>query len=103
MVFRSLKVKAFTLIVTIMLVLIKMFTSIIRLSDDPVNFLVIRLYPSFSNETLLNSHDFGEYVILFSDENGLIGDSIYFFITGYLWWLMLIFSIVFVSVKKMDR
>lgn len=86
MALQNLRARIILILITILLLIIKLFTAVIILSDDPTNFLVFRLSPSFNNDIIASSINTNEYIILMTDENGFIGDGIYYFITQYLWW-----------------
>ncbi len=105
MALQNLKVNVFLMSVTALLFVIKLFTAVITLNDDPTNFLVFSLTPSFSNDIFMPSINIDQYFILISDENGFVGDSIYYFLTQYLWWIMLTvtFFVVFLSPKKIEH
>ncbi|WP_444930658.1 hypothetical protein ACJJIF_02445 [Microbulbifer sp. SSSA002] len=83
------------IVISILLLLIKLFTTVIILADDPTSFLVLRFEPSLESKILLSSIDTDEYVVLLSDENGFIGQNIYTIVTSYLWWIALILSTIY--------
>jgi len=91
----------FLVFITIILLIIKFFTAIVILKDDPSNFLVFYATPSFKNQLLLNSINDNKHIIIMSDENGIVGEGVYYFITKYLWWLLLLFtSFIFYLERK---
>ncbi|MCP4322392.1 MAG: hypothetical protein GY951_05735 [Psychromonas sp.] len=83
------KIKFIFAIVALLSTLIKLFTSVVALHDDPSVFFVIRIVPSLENYLVANSEELSNYMVLALDENGLIGESFYELLTGYLWWLFL--------------
>lgn len=85
----------------IILLLIKCFTAIIILKDDPTSFLIFQYSPTIENYFVKETIDENAYSIIASDENGLMGESAYRFITQYLWWIMfLMLPIVFYLEQK---
>jgi hypothetical protein len=60
------------------------------------------LVPSFNNDLVVSSINVNEYIVLMSDENGFVGDNIYYLITRYFWWAipMLAFCSVVLSLGK---
>jgi len=91
------------LVITIILLIIKFFTMIISLQDDPAKFLVFQVTPSFDNKVLLDSFDNSKHMIILSDENGIVGEGTYNFITRYLWWLTVLFTVFVLYQVRKDR
>ncbi len=83
----------FLVLIGIISLIIKFFTAIVVLKDDPTNFLVFQTIPSFKNELFLNSINENHHMIIMSDENGIIGEDIYYFITHYFWWIIVMFTL----------
>ncbi len=102
MAYLSPKIRIFLITISIVFLIIKLFTAVVILKDDPTKFVVFKIVPSLNNELLLSSIENTKHIILFSDENGFIGDEFYYFITNYLWWVVLALTItyVFFSIKK---
>jgi hypothetical protein len=88
MVLRNPKTVISLSVAAIVALLIKFFTAVVLLNDDPTNFLVMRMIPSLTTDITLPSLDTEKFIILLSDENGFVGDSIYYLITHYMWWLL---------------
>lgn len=81
--------------------LIKLFTAEVLFFDDPTSIFVLRLFPSLNNNiTMLPHSDMSGYFILFSDENGFIGDGVYYFIVKYLWWGFPLIGLIYFLYKK---
>ena len=88
----SRKLYYFLFFIAIVFFTIKFFTAIVVLKDDPSSFLVFRTIPSFENKLVLNSISEDKHKVIMSDENGIIGQSIYYLITKYLWWIVALFG-----------
>ena len=81
--------------IEIVLLWVKFFTAIITYSDDPTTSLVVRKIPALTNQLQLTSMGVNDYLIILSDENELIGESLYYFMTSTLWWLVALIGIIF--------
>ncbi len=96
MVLRSPKTAIALCSITLVLLVIKLFTTTIAFTDDPTSLLVIEYTPSFTNSFIVESiTNASNYKILFSDENGLWGENIYFLIVDYIWWCFPLLSATF--------
>lgn len=84
---QSLKVLLTLAILAAVLLVIKLFTAIIVLPDDPASFLVFRFSPSLENY-ITGFPEGGQYTVLLADENGVIGEEFYLLLVRYLWWLV---------------
>ncbi|MCF6336327.1 MAG: hypothetical protein L3J84_00035 [Gammaproteobacteria bacterium] len=98
MVYQSPKLKYIFSVAAILFVMTKLFTAVIILKDDPSVFLVLKLSPSLDSQLSLSLVDEKKYITLFSDENGFIGESLYYLVAFYLWWLMPVFMVFFIFV-----
>ncbi|CCN69631.1 hypothetical protein [Vibrio nigripulchritudo] len=57
---------------------IKTFTAIIFFSDDPYTFFMLKKEISIENKILVSSdEELENYIVIFSDENGIIGQDLY--------------------------
>ncbi|MDG9666272.1 hypothetical protein ONV78_00910 [Hahella sp. CR1] len=77
------------LAIAVFLAVIKVFTAVIFLADDPSVFLVVG-FPLFSNELLIQPEQLNRYYVLLADENGFVGEHIYYLIVNYAWWLTML-------------
>jgi len=100
MAYQNPKIKHMLMMVAIFFIITKLFTAVIILKDDPSNFLVLKLSPSLDSQLSLSLVDEKKYITLFSDENGFIGEKLYYLVTSYLWWLMPVFSVLFILVAS---
>lgn len=98
--YQSPKLKYILITISVVFILVKLFTAVIILKDDPTNFMVLKLYPSLENEFRLFSVDEINAIILLSDENGIAGENFYFLIAAYLWWIMPIVTIFLVIFSR---
>lgn len=90
--------------IVIFFVLLKFFTAEILFADDPTSLLVFRSTPSFDNSITMEPNDSLEgYYLLVSDENGFVGEGLYFLIVQYLWWAMPLLGFVFISYNKLTK
>ncbi len=96
MVYQNPKIKYMLITVAIFFIITKLFTAVILLINDPTNFLVLKTSPSLDSQLSLSLVDEKKYVILFSDENGFIGEKFYYLVISYLWWMMPIFTVFFI-------
>jgi len=88
MVYRDPKIKYIFIVMAIFFILTKLLTTVITLKDDPSNFLVLELSPSLDSQLFLSEVNEKKYITLISDENGFIGEKLYYLVTFYLWWLI---------------
>jgi len=95
MVYRDPKIKYIFIVMAIFFILTKLLTTVIALKDDPSNFLVLALSPSLESQLFLSEIDEEKYMTLISDENGFIGEKLYYLVTFYLWWLTPVFISAF--------
>ncbi len=80
---------ALLIFVSILFVLVKLFTVELTYQDEPSIALAVRSAPAFSNDIQLDaSQEFSDFAVLFMDENGYPGMRLYRWITGWLWWLV---------------
>jgi len=100
MVYQNPKIKYMLIMVAIFFIITKLFTAVIILKDDPSNFLVLKLSPSLDSQLSLSLVDEKKYIILFSDENGFVGEKLYYLVTSYLWWLIPVFAVLFIVVTS---
>jgi len=56
---------------------------------------VSKLSPSLDSQLFLSEVDEKKYITLISDENGFIGEKLYYLVTSYLWWLAPVFISAF--------
>ncbi len=106
MAYQNPNIKYIFILMAIFFIIIKLFTAVIILKDDPSNFLVLKISPSLNSQLSLSLVDEEKYITLFSDENGFIGEKLYYLITFYLWWLMPVFIVIFIfftSLKKITN
>lgn len=103
MVYLNPKIKYVFIIMAIFFIIIKLFTAVIILKDDPSNFLVLKISPSLDSQLSLSLVDKENYIILFSDENGFLGENLYYLVTSYLWWLMPVFTVFFIFVTSRKK
>lgn len=100
MVYRSRKVLILLGLLSVLFVAIKLFSAVVLLKDDPTNFLVLRLTPALENQLILDSIQTQDYRILFSDENGFVGQSVYTIIVTLLWWVLPLVTGAYVLLGK---
>lgn len=74
--------------------LIKLFTAIATFHDDPSTFFVVRHIPRLTNFIFVTEQTLYDYYIVAVDENGLIGDTLYFLLTDYLWWIAIVLLVI---------
>ncbi len=86
MVFQNLSIKLILGLLSAAFIIAKLFSAVVFLGDDPTVFLIYRLSPSLDNTILLSTMEYDKYSIILSDENGFVGESIYYLIVNYLWW-----------------
>ncbi|MFV8781420.1 hypothetical protein ACNKU7_03250 [Microbulbifer sp. SA54] len=87
------------LVITALLLMLKLFTAIIMLPDDPASFLIFRFSPSLEN--YLSGFPAGiKYTVLLADENGVIGEPFYQLLVRYLWWLFAAVALLVVLARK---
>lgn len=89
-----------------LLLAVKFFTAEIILSDDPTTIFVVKLFPSFDNQiTMTPPVDFdgylNGYLVLFSDENGFVGEGVYHFLVKYLWWCFPLIGLLYYAFKSL--
>lgn len=95
----NLKLPLALLVITVLLLLLKLFTAIIMLPDDPASFLIFRFSPSLEN--YLSGFPEGvQYTVLLADENGVIGEPFYQLVVRYLWWLFATVALVVLLARK---
>ena len=95
-------------IVSLIFITIKLFTAVVHLRDEPTVFLVFRVAPSFTTDLILIPVDPFEderLHVLLLDENGFIGQNIYYLITRYLWWSLPILTGIYfaINLRKKNR
>lgn len=101
---RNHRVKIFFIIFVFIFLAFKLFTTEVRLTDDPASILVLRSFPSLENSIiLLNPENLKDYHVLIFDENGFVGQEVYHFITRYLWWLYPLLGLVFYFYKILKK
>ncbi len=90
--------------VTLVLLVIKLFTTTIVFTDDPTSLLVIEYTPSLANVFIAESTtNPNNYKILYSDENGFFGETVYLLIVNYIWWLFPLVSIIFYFFRSYSK
>lgn len=89
MVYRNHKIAISLLCISLLFVMIKLFTAVVRLKGDPTTFLVLRTKPSLRTDfNLMTVTPFEDerFRVLLLDENGFIGQGLYYLVTNYFWW-----------------
>jgi len=103
MVYQSRKIKVSLITVSSFLLIIKLFTAVIILKDDPTKFFVFSMSPSLKNQIKVSRIENINHLVLFSDENEFVGEGLYFFVTQYLWWLVLVGSSTYFLLIRKNR
>lgn len=85
MALQNLKIPLALVAFAAVLLVVKLFTAIIVLPDDPASFLVFRFSPSLENY-ITGFPEGGQYTVLLADENGVIGEEFYLLLVRYMWW-----------------
>lgn len=68
---------------------IKLCTYVVILPDDPTTILYLRSTPSITNKIFIQEgQKLPSDIILIADENGFIGQSLYYLIVNFLWILV---------------
>lgn len=101
MVYQNHKNGIVLIVLSVVFIVIKLFTAVVILADDPTNYLIFRVVPAMDSQLSLSSIEHMKHLILISDENGFIGDNIYYFITSYLWWTVPILSGLYVYIAML--
>ncbi|WP_444905891.1 hypothetical protein ACJJIR_14590 [Microbulbifer sp. SSSA008] len=101
---RSLNHKIFIMLFCV-LIAVKLFTAEVSLADDPIVAFSIKKGASFDNKITENSHeDISKYIVLFTDENGFLGEKIYFILVDFLWWLIpVLYFVVVLGARYKSR
>ena len=98
MAYQNPKTKLLLVSVSVFLVIIKFFTAIVISKDDPTTLLVFKLRPSLNNNIFISSlTDNNNFFVLLSDENGFVGDTLYSLCTHYIWWLLPLLILIYMS------
>lgn len=69
--------------ICVFLLLIKLFTATVALKDDPTKIFVIKHIPSLTNQMTLQEIDSNKFIVLFTDENSILGEKIYYLLVAY--------------------
>jgi hypothetical protein len=97
MVYSRLKT-AILAIFAVTFLLIKLFTGVNTYSSDPTSTLFFKQLHSF--KSYFRDLDMANYVVIFNDENGFVGDDVYAFIVSYGWILACAALLIFVLLSK---
>ncbi len=96
----------FLFLFIILLTVMKLYTAIVVLSDDPYKFFVFKKQPSLYNKLVIeNDEQFNEFVIIFSDENKLLGQDIYYQLVSFnvIAFMICSLMLLFIFVKLLSK
>lgn len=81
------------LLLALLSVVLRFFTTVLRLADEPTSMWALRARPGWSNESVVDAVPRLHWVI-FRDENGLIGEGLYEAFVGWGWLAALALALV---------
>jgi hypothetical protein len=69
-----------------LMILTKLFTTVVWLADDPTVLLALRSRPALTNELLIRDEaELRGHHVLITDENGFVGEGVYAVVIGGGW------------------
>ncbi|RKZ40234.1 MAG: hypothetical protein DRQ49_09005 [Gammaproteobacteria bacterium] len=81
-------------IVSVLCILIKLYTTEVMFNDDPTIMLIIKDKPSLENRRIITwDSSIKEAIVLIYDENGYIGQSVYVAIVSWVWIVLPLFTL----------
>lgn len=88
----------------LILSLLKLCTGVVTYEDDPTSFFVIKKLPSLASHVVLTGgQSLDDFTIILVDENGLIGEDIYYFLVTHFIWIYFIMSTFFCAKKLINK
>ncbi len=80
-------------VVSVLCILIKLYTTEVMFNDDPTIMVIIKDKPSLENRRIITwDSSIKEAIVLISDENGYIGQSVYVAIVSWAWIVLPLFT-----------
>jgi len=91
-------------VVSVFCILIKLYTTEVMFNDDPTIMVIIKDKPSLENRRIITwDSSIKEAIVLISDENGYIGQSVYVAIVSWAWIVLPLFTFFISGLMIRDR